>query len=238
MLKACYFVVLAQEEGKPSVRNMAAMYKHITGKGIRREDVLLFLRDFEQRETVGKQRENTLITLPETSFEHKKGQSGNTTGNAARTREEPSRARHKVLPLQEKENLLHTHIAGAGIHAREVDAVADFVAWFVAAGVEDGAVPKHLDSALEAANEAQRSAKVAADMLRAYGRAECERRARLFFAALKAPKGRGRPWITTLSERWTWFEPRVDPPRQDSSPSPDRRNVYSNIQTVPKEHRK
>jgi hypothetical protein len=98
ILKACYFMVIAQGE-KPSERTVSRCFKLNTGKGIRHLEVLLFLRSM--RGTLGEQSGNGVGTPRGTHVEHKNAILGNTMGNRAGTEWEPSRARHKVLELEE-----------------------------------------------------------------------------------------------------------------------------------------
>ena len=70
VLQAAWYACRAL--GQPtSVRNLIAMFRRITDKGIRTQDALRWLNEFEHRETVGKQTGNTKAQLPETSFPHK-----------------------------------------------------------------------------------------------------------------------------------------------------------------------
>jgi hypothetical protein len=119
-----------------------------------------------------------------------------------------------ALDRDKEEDKDKTHTPGG----REAEAVEDFVRWFVRAGIEIGPIAAHFDAEMEIRRELDRSRKEAEAMLKTYGRAECELRARRFFSAMQAAKLRGQPWIKTLSERWTWPEiSGVEPPSKPSA---------------------
>jgi len=113
LLKAAYFAVIAMED-VPSVRTVGAMFKRITGKGMRSDDIRKWLSvegealAKKYRDTLGTQLEHTLNTPRDTPIKHKNGQSGHTSGHTLNTLGTPSRADSFTNKNTNKNNYAHT----------------------------------------------------------------------------------------------------------------------------------
>lgn len=93
--------------------------------------------------------------------------------------------------------------ANATTTDRVPDAVFAFVEWFVKVGVEAGVVPAHLG--LDPALTARRTPPgPAEELLRVYGRAECETRSRRLLGAKAAGSIKREFSVATLLACWGW----------------------------------
>lgn len=99
LIRAAYFAVIAIHQ-TPSRRTVGDMVKRITGgKGVRHQEVLLFLRQF--RGPLGDQAKTESGPPPGPSTPNDRDTLGTTTGTNSGPQQDPTRAPHKVLYSKE-----------------------------------------------------------------------------------------------------------------------------------------
>jgi hypothetical protein len=96
-------------------------------------------------------------------------------------------------------------LAALALSAQDQDGPYRFARWVYDAVLEAGVLPKHRASGPQDADRAVRAdLKAAKTLLDAYGRAECEARARAMIEAIKCELVRQAPTCRTLSAVWDW----------------------------------